>query len=297
MQASRSTPSKADPRQGCHIPAVVLARQAPIGAIFLRAPGNWTQLIKWNTATDTFDMGQWFRGRIYERRCDLSPSGDKLIYFAAKHHLRRAHPSYTSTWTAISRIPYLTALALWPNGGTTYHGGGVFFTEDRIGLNSYVHRASNPARDSPAEAHPDHRPPPGVQVLPLAFTSGDQLLPLRLVRDGWTLTTPGDVHEDGSVPRGCLVRPSRRQPHQLQLAFDHQVARYSLTGATTQPAVDEVLVGASWADWDHDGRLVFARDGKLFRLRGEHPAQVQLVADFHDRRPDRITAPAWARTW
>jgi hypothetical protein len=42
-------------------------------------------LIKWHLKSDTFEIGQWFKGRIYERRCDLSPSGELLAYFAAKY--------------------------------------------------------------------------------------------------------------------------------------------------------------------------------------------------------------------
>ena len=114
IQNTRKDP-KPRARRKCRL-SVILARDAPVGVIFRRGPTNWTQVIRWNTATDTFDAGQWFKGRIYERRCDLSPSGEKLIYFAAKHHLaRNPDPSYRSSWTAISKIPYLTALALWPN--------------------------------------------------------------------------------------------------------------------------------------------------------------------------------------
>lgn len=72
-------------------------------------------------------MGQWFKGRIYERRCDLSPSGEKLIYFAAKYR----SPLYT--WTAVSRPPFLTALLLWPKGDA-WGGGGLFNNERTIGL-------------------------------------------------------------------------------------------------------------------------------------------------------------------
>jgi hypothetical protein len=297
MNVSRKIASRPDSRQKCRISDVILARDAPLGVIFLRSPARWTQIIKWTTTTDVFDMGQWFRGRIYERRCDLSPSGEKLIYFGAKHHLRNADRSYTSTWTAISKIPYFTALALWPNGGTTYHGGGLFVTENIIGLNSVVHRWSNPARDSPAKAHPKHAPPPGIQIGPLVFTSGDDLFPLRLVRDGWKLTTPGDVQVDGSVSRGLFVRSSKHQQYRLQLELDYPKAKYSLTDTTAERPESDVLDGASWADWDHNGRLVFAKDGKLFRMRADHSLACQLLADFHDRRPNRLSAPEWAHTW
>ena len=50
---------------------VILAREAPVGVIFRRGPAGQTLLIKWDTAHDTFEYGQWLKGRIYERRCDL----------------------------------------------------------------------------------------------------------------------------------------------------------------------------------------------------------------------------------
>ena len=62
---------------------VIRAREAPLAVIFRRGPSKQVRLISWNTDTDDFEGGQWFKGRIYERRCDLSPDGRYLIYFAA----------------------------------------------------------------------------------------------------------------------------------------------------------------------------------------------------------------------
>ena len=70
-------------RTSCRVFAI-LARNAATGVVFRRGPSKWVQLIRWNTDTDTFESGQWFHGRLYERRADLSPDGTKLIYFAAK---------------------------------------------------------------------------------------------------------------------------------------------------------------------------------------------------------------------
>jgi hypothetical protein len=296
IQNPRKDPRKPRMPPSCSL-FVILARDAPVGVIFRRGPTIWTQVIRWNTATDTFDAGQWFKGRIYERRCDLSPSGEKLIYFGAKHHLvHRVDSSYPDSWTAISKVPYLTALALWPNIGT-YHGGGLFASENEIWLNSVHYRWSNPKRDLPAQPHPKHVPPPELQCTPACFTGGDQLFPLRLVRDGWRLMTPGDVHEDGSVTEGRLVRWSKNQRFRLQLDFDYQKAKHSLIDTMAKPPETDVLDGANWADFDHDGRLVFARDGKLFRICLDRRSDIQLIADFYDRKPNRLIAPAWACKW
>src|SRR6266516_3104571 len=117
----------------------LLARKAKTGILFRRGPSSHTQLIKWNLEKDTFEERQLFKGRIYERRCDLSPNGTLLIYFAAtyKEPLR--------SWTAVSKPPWFTALALWPKGDG-WNGGGFFVDSYAIHLNHF--------RDE-AAPHPD----------------------------------------------------------------------------------------------------------------------------------------------
>jgi hypothetical protein len=63
---------------------VIKAAASPVAAVFRRGPSKQVQVLKWDMETDVFTPGRWFKGRIYERRCDVSPSGDYLIYFAAK---------------------------------------------------------------------------------------------------------------------------------------------------------------------------------------------------------------------
>src|SRR5579871_2238579 len=115
-------------KQECRL-FVIFAREAHKAVIFRRGPRLWTQLILWNTDSDTFIEGQWFKGTIYTKRCDLSPDASKLIYFGAKHYKRFKPDAVTkNNWTAISRPPYLTALALWDTSDTW--GGGGFFEDD-----------------------------------------------------------------------------------------------------------------------------------------------------------------------
>src|SRR5262249_44616225 len=61
---------------------VLLAREAPVAVILRRGPSAWYQVILWRTDRDTFEDGAWFKGRLYEERCDLSPDGELLLYFA-----------------------------------------------------------------------------------------------------------------------------------------------------------------------------------------------------------------------
>src|SRR5436190_3673632 len=104
----------------------LLARESSKAILFRRGPSKKVLLISWDTDSDTFEEGQWLNGRIYERRCDLSPNGELLVYFAAKF----PH----SSWTAVCRPPYLTALAMWPKGDA-WGGGGLFATNTKLQLN------------------------------------------------------------------------------------------------------------------------------------------------------------------
>jgi len=150
----------------------ILARDARVGVVFRRGPSKQVLLLLWRADTDQFYEGQWFNGRIYERRCDLSPSGKRLIYFAAKYKAPYA------TWTAVSRPPFLTAVAMWPKGDA-WGGDGIFAKEREILLN---HRS---AEMKLAEGF---QLPKFVVVKPLGDYSGwgedDPIHAQRLIRDG-----------------------------------------------------------------------------------------------------------------
>lgn len=64
--------------------SALFAAAAPLAVILRRGPKTHWRLISWDLKTDTFTPGQWMKGLV--RLCDLSPSGDKLIYWAAQYH-------------------------------------------------------------------------------------------------------------------------------------------------------------------------------------------------------------------
>lgn len=136
---------------------VICARDVDIAAVILRGPSAWAHLIKWDMAHDTFEHGAWLKGRIYAEKCDLSPDGNLLVYFV--HDGKAFDTSYTHAWTGVSRLPWLTALGLWPNG-TTYGGGGRFVDDRHVLLRA----------DPRIAAHPDH-PGEGIE---LGFASPDE---------------------------------------------------------------------------------------------------------------------------
>jgi len=153
---------------------VLLARDAPRGVVLRRGPSGQVCAIGWDRDRDRFTVGQWLRGRIYERRSDLSPDGVHLIYFAMNGHWKgRARGS----WTAISRAPWLTALTLYAKGDC-WNGGGLFLSSREYWLNDgYGHER---LEDASGLRRQDTRPWPGSYggECPGVYY-------LRLQRDGW----------------------------------------------------------------------------------------------------------------
>lgn len=128
----------------------IFAKEAPIALVLRRGPTKWTQIIRWHTDSDKFEEGHWFHGKIYSERCSLSPNGKLFLYFAFKKS--KADEGYEQTYTAISKPPWLTALALWPQGGT-WGGGGLFVSNSEVEL-GYTTEFSH---------HPMH-PPVGLKI-------------------------------------------------------------------------------------------------------------------------------------
>ena len=91
----------------------IVAKNSNIAVIFRRGPSKLVQISKWNLDTDQIEFGQWFKGMIYESHSDISPDGDKLIYFCSKFNYRTLNYDETTwAWTALSKLPYLHALCL-----------------------------------------------------------------------------------------------------------------------------------------------------------------------------------------
>jgi hypothetical protein len=278
--------------------SVILARAAPVGAVFRRGPTRWVQLLRWDTARDEFTPGQWFRGRVYDRRCDLSPDGSLLVYFASKFDGRTlADREYTYAWTAVSKPPYFTALALWPKGDC-WHGGGLFEEARRVWLNH------PPAAATP---HPRHRPR-GLTVVPNPGARGEDypVWSRRMARDGWVLRQAGDFRSAGYGWRTEQPEVWERDAGGVVLRRQTDAISFTTPGGPyvesfrlLLPSGAEVPIpGAAWADWDHAGRLVFARGGKLYVASPEGTDLVEReLIDLNGNRPARVPPPAGATHW
>lgn len=108
------------------------ARDNSRAVILRQGPSKVFRMILWNRETDTFEDGQWLKHKVYVERCDLSPDGHHFIYFALDG---RWGSMARGSYTAISRPPYFTALALFPQGDT-WGGGGLFIDSTHFIIDS-----------------------------------------------------------------------------------------------------------------------------------------------------------------
>lgn len=276
----------------------------PVGVVFRRGPSKNVLVIAWNLADDTFRVGQWLKGRIYERRCDLSPNGDFLLYFAANY--RKPYRS----WSAISRPPFLTALALWPKGDG-WGGGGHFVTTHQVALN---HRAEE------MELAKGFSIPRWLKVKPFGKRSGwgedDPVWSERLKRDGWSLVSyPTHTKTDFGAklvfefaPPIVWRKPNPVWPkrYTLEMSIRGLLERDGPSYLTEHSVVTNRGVydmgRSDWADWSPSGDLLFATDGCLYRVRGTRDKLDSLedaikIADFSKLRFENRRSPQDMRRW
>ena len=266
----------------------VIARAAPRVVLIRRGPTKHVLLLTWDTTKHEFHAGQWFKGRIYEERCDLSPKGDKLIYLAA------SHKGELQSWTAVSRPPFLTALALWPNMGT-WGGGGLFESARVLQLNS--------GSLKPADGF---KIPPELRVVPIAPWAGrgedEPIASTRMKRDGWELADAGEVtHYRKGIPYSWeFVRPQRWRktcgPWTLERALlgihepdgSWHVYEHRILDAEGNPAHD--LGRSDWADWSTSRELLFAKEGKVGRMVPGSRGLLGEPEELVDLRPLKFEA-------
>ena len=180
---------------------IEFAAKAPTAAILRRGPSDWVQLLLWDTVADTVCPGSWFHGRIPDQSCSLSPNGELFAYKATKYQGKKTR-GVNYCWTAISKLPWLTALALWPQADTW--SGAAAFADDRTLIIDCAHWERLKTKD---------RLPTGFRVLPrwIGQDAPEQTLPQPTVADA---QFNGDVGADQSgreftYKEGKLIRDNR----------------------------------------------------------------------------------------
>jgi hypothetical protein len=315
MVNSISIPNLIDPNSA-RIYGLV-ARATRRAVLFRRGPSRRVRLLSWNLETDEIEAGQWLKARIYERRCDLSPNGGKLVYFAANFR----KPFYS--WTAISKPPYFTALAFWPKGDC-WGGGGLFDTERNLGLNHLFDVGRGPIAGDGTQAAAAFAPR-HFKIAPLGNRSGrgedEPIMSMRMARDGWIAVSSRDGAEQrgrGSHHSWTFDPPNRMQKPigrpdagglllqtRLHAIKERQGRWYVETAELLQRDGRTAFEfgRVDWADLDHNGDVLYTKEGSVFRLPtaglefdGEKVVP-RLIADLNGMTFEPIEPPDWARKW
>ncbi len=266
-------------------------------------------------------MGQWFHGRIYERRGDLSPDGKLLVYFAANWKDRSGPNS--GSWTAVSRPPYLSALAIWFKGDA-WNGGGLFKTNNELGHNNggpNAFRSRDPhiplnafdlnlgqGEDYPIEEVRERRDgwvmiqkmnvtePPLPSWPPLPPLEAGQTMSHETILElaNWFKENPPDLsgyvtHAPAILEKAC---------GQWRLQREERLEGFSMIRKFALLNSDIDLTATDWAEWDHRQRLVFARAGKLYAVKpNEGSAGIAELVDLNRNVFTPMEAPDWACRW
>jgi hypothetical protein len=265
---------------------VLLAREAPVGVVIRRGPSKQVCTVQWERRRDEFQVGQWLRGRIYERRSDLSPDGRYLIYFAM-------NGKWTSeargSWTAISQTPYLKALAIFPKGDC-WHGGGLFTGTRSYWLNDgYGHSELRNTEDLKRD----------LAFRPSGSVGGECLSVYypRLLRDGWTLIDRVSVAKwkdfdvfQKSLDAGWVLRKIAH----AEIGAPVGKGCYWDEHELLHPQSGKRIRYPHWEWAEIDGkRLVWAEKGKLFagQIREEGVTGEAQLFDFNMMSFEPIEAP------
>ena len=257
---------------------VLLARNAPVGVVFRRGPANAVCTVGWNRENDQFELGQWLRGRIYERRADLSPDGRHLIYFARGSR---------GSWTAISRTPWLHAITFFRKDDC-WQGGGLFTSNKKYWLNG----CHSSVLESPELCEDTQYQPEGSfgAECPSVYYP-------RLLRDGWTLEIqvgPGRVG-----PCTVFVKPLANGWVLRKFAYadtNHPEGSgvYWDEHELEHPTRKTLISVPAWEWAEREGpAVVWAEKGVLWRaavtLTG--PAPGEPLYDFNSMRFEARPAP------
>jgi len=265
---------------------VLLASHAPVGLVIRRGPSNSVATLLWDRSRDTFKLGQWLRGRMYERRSDLSPDGKHFIYFAMNG---KWDSESQGAWTAISRAPYLKAIAFFPKGDC-WHGGGLWTGRNTYWLNDgYGHTIARDTREVRRD-----------RVYRTTWNCNGECLGVyyhRLLRDGWKFANGrsdsnpmgNDIFEK-NIGYGRTLRKIAHVETPAPRGKSCYWDEHELIG----PAENQTIRYPQWEWADLDGkRLVWAAKGKIYagKIQREGLADEVELYDFNEMSFREIAAP------
>lgn len=268
---------------------VVFAKDAKTAVVFRRGPSRQVCTYLWDRENDTFKLGQWLKGRIYERRSDLSHDGKYLIYFAMNG---RWDSETRGAWTAISKAPWLKAIKLYTKGDC-WEGGGLFLSENKFWLNDRYFDEDSELISSEEVIRDDSYSPEGE------FGAEDTGVYYRkLLRDGWKLTDNIEYdkrHKEALFEKTLTNNWTLKKKAHEQVGSDEGKGCYWDEHELVNTSSNQVISCPdwAWADLDEDS-IVWAFKGCLYRSSLQNKDIVEnakMLYDFNSCEFKAIEAP------
>lgn len=239
------------------------AKAAPLVVVIRRKPSRQVHILRWNTHSDEFEHGSWFKGRVYEMQSDISFDGEHMVYLAMG--------ATGETWSGICRPPFLKTLVHWPNTGTWY-GGGLFRSPTLLEINPGY--ALGDARKVIEKVDKQFPFGFGIRENPGYGEDLGVLFP-RFERDGFRRLGPMGKETDESSQRqyrtsylndpGWVLRPTPSHP-ELRVRYRGYAGGTGRDFEWDLPEHPGLLdEHVSWAAYDALGQLIVARLGVLTR--------------------------------
>lgn len=267
----------------------VFAKDKPYAVVFRRGPSKHVCTLLWDRSKDTFKLGQWFKGRIYEKRADLSPDGKYLIYFAMNG---KWNSETFGSWTAISKAPWLKAIELYSKGDC-WEGGGLFLSKNSFWLNDRHYIKSRTRIKSNEVERDDSYTPEGE------FGAEDTgVYYPRLIRDGWKLINQREISKwnsetifEKTIPKGWILRKIAHE----QVNSPKGKGCYWDEHELVNNNHNEKLVFKDWEWAELDSKtIVYASKGCIYRISIESSTEIgtpKLLYDFNSLEFEEICAP------
>lgn len=290
------------------------SKTANSAVVFRRGPTDWIQMSIWNLDNDTLESGQWINKKVPVRNCDVSPSGNYLIYAVDNFENGNSR-------TVISKPPFWTALTVWEHGDMLFDsGGGLFSDEKTVLLNLQSAKAL------------DKYPVPSDLTVSTFETQKEYSLSKghvnllhehRLEINGWTEQND-DAFIQKETEQLTVIREnvSKTNPQNTGLivpklwkkTITNSAALYRITffHPKQRKNVDLFYLGrkdqkikltdVEWADIDNRNRIIATRKGKLYASKIAADGSVdycnlELLHDLNPLKPTQIQTPSDMKSW
>ena len=228
------------------------AKSAPTIVVIQRKRAKLFHILTVDALTHEFQEGSWFGGKLYALRCDVSPDGKFMVYFAMG--------AGGQIWNGVCRLPWLKCL-VEAGQNDTWSGGGFFERDQALKTFGWDQEAFRILEEVPFTIERD-----------LSNRSGDRgVLYAKLERDGFRRLGDSWGHDLPSRGPGFQVPHEGDDGWGRKFSENHPELKlkyigYLGHGYKFQFSVDsnpDLLREAEWANWDSVGNLWVARPGLI----------------------------------